>query len=93
MRAAQPTRGSSWSAIGLVVKIVRLQRRELEYTREELKGQKLALSAQNETLQQQNFENTFLQLLRLQSDIVNATDLINPKTGRVTKGRECMPMA
>lgn len=78
---------------------LKLQRDELELTRAELKGQKEQLSAQNETFRQQNFENTFFQLLRLHNDIVNAIDLksLNWRPGnrskstteRVTEGRDC----
>jgi len=40
-----------------------LQRQDLELTRNELEGQKLALTAQSETLKKQNFEDTFFRML------------------------------
>jgi hypothetical protein len=52
-----------------------------------MEGQKLQLAAQNETLRNQNFENTFFQLLRLHNDILNAIDL--QKDGATTRGRDC----
>jgi hypothetical protein len=71
-------------------KELKLQRRELEETRKELKGQKEQLEAQNQTLKKQNFESTFFQLLRLQNEIVNSIDLVNPNDNtRVTRGRDC----
>lgn len=54
---------------------LKLQRQELKDTREELRGQKLQLEAQNRTFTKQNFEDSFFQLLRLHSELVNAIDL------------------
>jgi hypothetical protein len=74
---------------GLIYAIL-LQREELEFqrqelieTRAELKGQKEHLAAQSKTLQKQNFENTFFQLLRLHHDIVSAMEFDG------NAGREC----
>ncbi len=86
---------SGLAFVGLVYAILlqrnelKLQREELEHTREELKGQKEVLSAQNKTAIQQNFDNTFFQLLRLHNDIVNAID-VRDENARVTfTGRDC----
>lgn len=51
-----------------------LQRQELRDTREELKGQREQMELQNESIKKQNFENTFFQLLRFHSEIVNSLD-------------------
>lgn len=55
-----------------------LQRQELKNTRTEIRGQK-------ETLQKQNFESSFFQLLGLHNDIVNSMEIQD----RVCSGREC----
>ena len=52
-------------AILLQKKELELQRKELEDTRAEIKGQK-------ETLQKQNFESSFFQLLNMHGEIVNS---------------------
>jgi hypothetical protein len=78
---------SGLALAGLVFAIY-LQQKELEDTRKELKGQKIALDSQVTTLQRQNFENTFFQLLKLQADIVNAIDL-DIGNERHRKGRDC----
>jgi len=75
-------------AIYLQHKELKLQRLELKQTREELKGQKLQLEAQNKTMQKQNFENTFLELLRLHSELVRSIELLT-RINEVTKGRNC----
>lgn len=68
---------------------LKLQRTELELTRKELAGQKEALTLQNDTLRLEGFENTFFQLLRLQTEIANSIDLVNPANGNRTQGRDC----
>ena len=55
-------------AIILQWKELGLQRKELEDTRAEIRGQK-------ETLQKQNFESSFFQLLGLHNDIVNSMEI------------------
>lgn len=69
---------------------LKLQREELKLTREEIEGQKKQIEAQNKALGKQNFENTFFQLLRLQSEMVNAIDLRGRGINDVTTGRDCM---
>lgn len=56
---------------------LRLQRQELEETRQELKGQKEQLMLQNEAFRQQNFENTFFQLMRLHNEIISSLEIID----------------
>lgn len=62
-----------------------LQRAELEQTREELRGQREQMEEQNKTISHQRFENTYFQLLRLHSDIVETFEVgagVNHRTGR-----------
>lgn len=68
-----------------------LQREELAATREEIKGQKEQAIAQNKTLAQQTFENTFFQLLRVHSENVASIDLRKSEaTDRIiSTGRDC----
>lgn len=71
-----------------------LQRKELELTRGEVRGQKEQLEAQNLTLKQQQFENTFFSLLDLFNGIVNSIEITRALTPGDTpsvmaKGREC----
>ena len=53
-----------------------LQRVELRQTREEFEKQSAAFQKQNEVMEQQRFEGTFFQLLRLHSQIVASLDAI-----------------
>jgi len=59
-------------------------------TRDELRGQKEQLRAQNDTISRQRFENTFFQLLGLHNDMVSTMDI---RTGQppnqIVKGRDC----
>jgi|WetSurMetagenome_2_1015567.scaffolds.fasta_scaffold00003_235 hypothetical protein len=48
-----------------------LQKRELKLQREELEDTRQEFIQQNDTLKKQRFENTFFQLLRLHNDIVD----------------------
>lgn len=66
-----------------------LQRRELELTRDEMSGQRVALERQSDTQQKQNFEDTFFRLLGIQNDLVGAIDLVDNVSGAQTKGRDC----
>jgi len=73
---------------GIIISIV-LQSKELRETREELKGQKLQL-------ERQAFENTFFQMLRLHSEIVNAfrhrspaSRYRSPASAREFSAKEC----
>lgn len=68
-----------------------LQRRELELTRAEVRGQKEQLEAQNLTLKQQRFENTFFSLLDFCGGIANSLELtVNSfASPLILKGRDC----
>ncbi|HEY8964617.1 MAG TPA: putative phage abortive infection protein [Alphaproteobacteria bacterium] len=56
---------------GLIYAIF-LQRKELEETRKELKGQKDALNLQNKTFLRQSFENTLFNMLTLHSNFIRS---------------------
>ena len=64
---------------------LKLQRKTLEATEVEIRGQKEQLQAQNQTLQKQNFESSFFQLLSMHSEIVNSMEM--PREN--LSGREC----
>jgi hypothetical protein len=72
-----------------------LQRQELKLTRGEVRGQKEQLAAQNATLKQQKFENTFFSLLNLYISVVDSIEIRLPQLDRardrdvITKGRNC----
>ena len=71
-----------------VIYAILLQRNELELQREELRRTRVEMKAQRAVFQEQNFESTFFQLMRLQNDIVNAIDLSRNREV-VTHGRDC----
>lgn len=79
---------------GLIVTIVLqlqqldLQSQQLKGAESELKRQKEELELQGEILRKQRFEDTFFQLLKLQSEIVNTID-IDIRQGVTRKGRDC----
>ena len=60
---------------------LKLQRQELKISTEELAKSAKALELQNKALAQQNFENTFFQLLRRHGELVSETNF-NRVTGR-----------
>lgn len=73
---------------------IKLQSTELRLTRKELSNSSKALAAQNETLQHNNFENSFFQMLQLHNDIVGSVSMEPPtsSTGeqkQPTTGRDC----
>ncbi|MHC4394561.1 MAG: putative phage abortive infection protein [Planctomycetota bacterium] len=71
-------------------KELQLQRLELKQTRKELEGQKLQLEAQNKTMQKQDFNNAFFQLLRFHNDLLSSMDLILRERDKYTvSGRDC----
>jgi hypothetical protein len=91
--------GALWTLVSVILFYItlRLQRRELalqrdelELTRGELHGQKNQMIQQNLTLRNQQFENTFFQLLSLYNSIVNSLYLRNNNTKAIiTSGRDC----
>lgn len=91
--------GALWTLVSVLLfyitlrlqrKELALQRDELELTRGELQGQKNQMIQQNMTLRNQQFENTFFQLLSLYNSIVNSLDLRDRSTKAITtSGRDC----
>lgn len=72
--------------IGLLLTL-RLQKKELVLTRNELERSADALENQLASLKNQSFENTFFRLLEFQNSIVNSIDL---RYGtEIIKGRDC----
>ncbi len=69
---------------GVIFTII-LQWRELGLQRQELKDTRTEITGQKETLQKQNFESSFFQLLGMHSEIVNSMEM--PKEN--LSGREC----
>lgn len=55
-----------------VILAILLQQKELKLQREELELQRTEIRGQKETLQKQNFESSFFQLLNRHSEIVNS---------------------
>ena len=72
---------------GVLITIV-LQQTELRESRLEFKRSADALQEQNKSIQRQNFESTFFQMLGVHTAIVNAIDLVDDKNV-ITKGRDC----
>jgi hypothetical protein len=88
---------SGLAFVGVIYAIL-LQRRELQYQREELeqtrreiKGQREQLEAQNRTFRQQTFDNAFFHLLELHHQIVSGMDLgeSGADAEAATTGRDC----
>lgn len=61
---------SAFAFAGIILTII-LQKKELKLQREELEETRGEFVKQNQTLNRQRFENTFFQLLKLHSDIVD----------------------
>lgn len=72
---------------GVLITIV-LQQTELRESRAEMKRSADALHEQTKSLQKQNFESTFFQMLSVHTSLVNAIDLVDEQN-RVTRGRDC----
>jgi hypothetical protein len=92
--------GTIWSLVSVILfyltlrlqrKELGFQRDELELTRKELSGQKNQMIKQNDTLSQQQFENTFFQLLTLYNSIVNSIDIRGRTLPKevINSGRDC----
>lgn len=83
---------SGLAFVGLIVAVylqsleLAEQRKELELTRNELRGQKEQLDIQNKTFFKDNFEATFHQLIRTHLDIVDSI-VLNPGANIPVKGR------
>lgn len=74
--------------VGVLVSIF-LQRMELSLSRAELKRSADALEKQIESIEAQNFETTFTQLLQSLNSLTDSIDLRNPNTDAVTSGKDC----
>ena len=70
-----------------VICAILLQKKELELQRQELKDTRAEIKGQKETLQKQNFESSFFQLLSMHSEIVNSMEIKYGKTDY--SGRKC----
>lgn len=73
------------AAILLQTRELQYQREELIDTREELKQSRIQLKSQAESLNKQNFENTFFQMIRLHNEIVTSTMYGQPNNGIVSR--------
>ena len=77
------------SLIAILITL-RYQIRELSLSTEELKMSRDVMQEQSNSLKTQTFDNTFFNLIKLQSGIIEDIDIRNPKTGVVIrKGRDC----
>ncbi|KQV94612.1 hypothetical protein ASC87_26050 [Rhizobacter sp. Root1221] len=72
---------------GVLITIV-LQQTELRESRVEMRRSADALHEQNKSMQRQNFEATFFQMLAVHTSLVNAIDLVD-EHNRITRGRDC----
>lgn len=72
---------------GVLITIV-LQQTELRESKAEMRRSADALQEQTKSLQRQNFEATFFQMLSVHTALVNAIDLIDDQN-RTTRGRDC----
>ncbi|WP_458789675.1 putative phage abortive infection protein [Yoonia sp. MH D7] len=79
----------SFLAFTGVLITIALQRRELSYSRAELKRSADALEAQIKATDQQKFENSFFNMLSALDRIVEGVDLYNNKTKATQTGRDC----
>lgn len=70
--------------IAVVITII-LQNRELALTRAEVERSANALDKQANSIELQNFENTFFEMLKFQADLVNSIDIDEGKI----RGRDC----
>ena len=72
---------------GVLITIV-LQQTELRESRAEMRRSADALQEQTKSLQRQNFESTFFQMLSVHTALVGAIDLVDDEN-RTTRGRDC----
>ena len=74
--------------VGLLLTIM-IQSRELHISAAELRNSANALSRQNESIQRQNFESTFFQLIRLQANISDQLEIRDAQHQVTQVGRSC----
>ena len=65
-----------------VICAILLQKRELELQRKELEDTRTEIKGQKETLQKQNFESSFFQLLNMHSEIVSSIVILETNIRR-----------
>lgn len=65
---------------------------ELKFSRQQLIGQKPEIKAQNDTIRQRRFENTFFQMLNLLDSTIDSIDLRKKSSGTIQAvGRAKIP--
>lgn len=67
-----------------------VQRYQLIQTEEASKVSEAGLKDQQATIRKQTFESTFFSLMEFHQELVRGIDLVARKTGRVTRGRDCL---
>lgn len=84
---------SGMAFVGLIYAII-IQRHETDIAKSELEKTKDILENQNKSLEKQQFETTYFQLLRLLSDVTNQIDLqrIEGNVTIITKGKDTFPV-
>ncbi|MEQ8185837.1 putative phage abortive infection protein [Marinobacter salarius] len=82
--------GPAFAFLGLIALLItiRIQSKELALSSNELKNSATALSQQSRSLQHQNFENRFFNMLSLHHEIVNGLS-VKSEHGEVISGRKC----
>lgn len=68
---------------------LRVQATELAVSNRELKRSRQALAEQSRSADQQAFENTFFQMVRLHNDLLAGIDLHDDQGRRIAVGRDC----
>ena len=83
--------GPAFAFLALMALLItlQLQYKELSISSSELHNSASALSQQSESLELQNFENRFFNMLNLHHTIVNGIDL-RGKDGAIIQGRDCL---
>jgi hypothetical protein len=82
--------GPAFAFLGLIALLItiRIQSKELALSSNELKNSATALSQQSRSLQLQNFENRFFNMLSLHHEIVNGLS-VESELGEIVSGRKC----
>lgn len=83
--------GPILALLALVALLITLhiQSREMEISSRQLRHSAKALSEQSRSLQLQNFERRFFDMLSLHHELINGMDLYSKKWG-TTQGRDCL---
>ena len=85
--------GPAFAFLGLIALLItiRIQSKELALSSSELKNSATALSQQSLSLQHQNFENRFFNMLSLHHEIVNGLS-VKSQDGEIVLGRKSFPV-